>query len=79
MTRWTVYSRPGCSLCESLIADLAAMLSPAQAASIEIIDITDDPQLEARYGSKIPVLTADGEFLCCYHLDRGRVQAYLSD
>ncbi len=79
MPRWTVYSRPGCSLCEAFVADLAEFLSPAQAASVEIIDITDDPELEARYSAKIPVLTADGDFLCCYHLDRARVQAYLGD
>lgn len=78
MLRWTVYTRPGCTLCESFLSELAELLGPARAAAVEVVDITDDPTLEARYSTKIPVLTADGDFVCCYHLDKARVQAYLA-
>jgi len=77
MTRWLVYTRRECSLCESLLAELAAALGPVAAATVEVIDIADDPELERRYGRRLPVLLADGEFLCEYRLDRERLAPYL--
>lgn len=77
MVRWTVYTRSGCSLCEQLMSELALMLGPA-ADHVLVIDIADAPDLEARYGRRIPVLLADDEFVCAYKLDRERVQAYLA-
>lgn len=76
MTRWTVYSRAGCSLCEELLAEFAPLLGPA--AAVEVVDIEGNAELEARYGRRIPVLLADGEFVCCYRLDRERVGAILA-
>ena len=77
LTHWTVYTRPGCSLCETLMADLAALLGEAAAARVQVVDITGDTELERRYSSKVPVLTADHDFVCAYYLDRDRVAAYL--
>ena len=79
MPQWTVYTRAGCTLCEALMADLAEVLGPQDAAFVEVVDISDDPDLEARYATKIPVLLADGDFVCCYHLDLERVRAHLAD
>lgn len=76
MPVWTVYSREGCSLCEQLLVDLAAMLGPA-ATQVGVIDIAGDPELERKYGHRVPVLLADGEFVCTYRLDADRVRAYL--
>jgi hypothetical protein len=77
MTHWLVYTRPDCSLCETLCQELAEVLGPAVAAQVQVVDITDDPELERRYGRRLPVLLADGEFLCEYRLDRERMQPYL--
>lgn len=77
MVQWTVYTRAGCSLCEQLMSELADLLGPA-AADVLVVDIADDADLEARYGWRIPVLMADGEFVCAYRLDPDRVQAYLA-
>ncbi|HKE93762.1 MAG TPA: glutaredoxin family protein [Povalibacter sp.] len=77
MTAWTIYTRPACSLCEQLMVDLAGLLGPA-AAAVRVVDITDDSELETRYGRRIPVLLADGEFVCAYRLDEERVRAYLT-
>jgi hypothetical protein len=60
------------------MADLAEMLGPQASAAVEVVDISDDAALAARYGAKIPVLLADGDFVCCYHLDRERIRAYLA-
>lgn len=76
MTAWTVYTRSGCSLCEQLIEDLARVLGAA-AAQVELIDIADNPELEEKYGRRIPVLLADGDFVCNYRLDEDRVRAYM--
>ncbi len=77
MVAWTVYSREGCSLCEQLMIELAELLGPA-AATVSVIDIGGDAELERKYGRRIPVLLADGEFVCAYRLDLERVRAHLS-
>ena len=77
MTAWLVYTRPDCSLCEAMLEDLAQVLGPEAAAKAQVRDISGDPDLERTYGHKVPVLLADGEFLCCYRLDRERIQPYL--
>ena len=74
MIQWTVLSRPECSLCEQLLAELAEELSPAEAAEVRVIDIDRDPALARKYGQRIPVLLADGEFVCDYRLDRERLR-----
>jgi Glutaredoxin-like domain (DUF836) len=75
MPHWTVYSRPECSLCEELLGELVEILGPTAATSVSVIDISGDAELERRYGSRIPVLLADDEFVCAYRLDRARVLA----
>ena len=77
MPQWTVYSRADCSLCERLIEELAEVLGPEAAAAVEVVDIDGQTELEQRYGTRIPVLTADGEFVCAYRLDAERVRACL--
>ena len=74
MVHWTVLSRPDCSLCEQLLVELAEVLSPADAARVSVIDVDQDPALARKYGHRIPVLLADGEFVCDYRLDRERVR-----
>jgi Glutaredoxin-like domain (DUF836) len=76
MTQWTVYSRADCSLCDQLLAELADLLGAA-AAGVQVVDIAGQPDLEHRYGERIPVLLADGEFVCAYRLDVERVRQYL--
>ena len=73
---WTVLSRPDCSLCEQLLADLAQLLDPEQAARVQVLDVGEDSDLERKYGSRVPVLLHDGEFVCAYRLDAERVRAF---
>jgi hypothetical protein len=63
----TLYSKPGCHLCE----DLRALLDELQGEyrfAIEEIDITGDANLFSRYRYEIPVLLKDGE-----EIARGRI------
>ena len=74
MTSWTVLSRAECSLCEQLLTELAEELSPAEAAQVSVVDVDADPELVRKYGHRVPVLLADGDFVCDYRLDRERVR-----
>nr|WP_298725571.1 glutaredoxin family protein [uncultured Steroidobacter sp.] len=74
MTTWTVLSRAECSLCEQLLTELAEELSPAEAAQVSVVDVDGDPALARKYGHRVPVLLADGDFVCDYRLDRERVR-----
>lgn len=60
MTRVTIYSRPGCHLCEEMKA-IVELVSRSTLLEIEEIDISSDPALEARYGLEIPVLEIEGK------------------
>jgi hypothetical protein len=65
----TLYSRPECHLCESLLADLDVV--------VETVDVDSSVALERRYGLRIPVLTAGEVELSGYPLDRERVRRFL--
>jgi hypothetical protein len=54
------------------------VLSPADAARVVVIDVDQDPALARKYGHRIPVLLANGDFVCDYRLDRERVAAHLA-
>ncbi len=74
---WIVWSRPDCSLCDELVAELAEVLVPCGQA-FQVRDVDDDPQSQRRFGLKIPVLTLDGHLVCQGRLDRAAVEKLLS-
>ena len=65
-------------MCEELLDELCSLLGAERAGDVTVIDIEGDPALERKYGTRIPVVTADDDFVCAYRLDAGRVRAYLS-
>lgn len=75
---WRVLSRPECSLCDAMLQQLVDLLGE-QAGQVMVQDISDDTELERKYGQRIPVLIIDGEFVCAYRLDQSRIQPYLAD
>jgi thiol-disulfide isomerase/thioredoxin len=65
----TLYSRPGCHLCDEMKAVVQRAARAAAAPStIEEIDISTDPALEERYGLEIPVLLVDGRKAAKYRI-----------
>lgn len=56
----TLYSRPGCHLCEEMHA-VAAAVADEMGARFEDVDVDADPALAARYDLEIPVLCVNGE------------------
>ena len=63
----TLYSKPGCHLCEEL-RDLLEELQPEHGFTFEEIDITTNHELFARYRFDIPVLLKGG-----IEMARGRI------
>ena len=52
-----LYTRRGCHLCEVAEDMLAAY---ALAGAVEIVDVDGESDLQSRYGSRVPVLVANG-------------------
>ena len=77
MKTLSLYSRPGCHLCEELEAELHELLG-GRAVRVSVVDISGDPDLERRYGVRIPVLADGEEELSGFPLDRERVERYLA-
>ena len=65
----TLYSRPGCHLCDEMKAVVQRVARAAEVPiTIEEIDISTDADLEARYGLEIPVLLVDGKKAAKYRV-----------
>jgi len=71
----TVYTRDGCHLCEALLEELDLFCSE-NAFSYQKVEISTDNQLEARYGTKVPVVEYQGNTLCEYFLDADAIKLY---
>jgi len=72
-----LYSRPGCGLCEEMLAELQA-LPAVQSVRIDVLDVDADPAARVRYGHKIPVLMFAGELVCHGRLDADEVHKALA-
>lgn len=77
MTLLTLYSRPGCHLCELMLEALLPRIRGR--AEVRVVDIDEDPVLRARYGHLVPVLSDGEQPLCHYQLDVAVLEAHLSD
>ena len=65
----TIYSRPGCHLCDDMKAVVERVARAATPSpTIEVIDISSDAALESRYGLEIPVLLVDGKKAAKYRV-----------
>ena len=69
MIALTIYSRPGCHLCDEMKAVVDRVVRSLDTPiTIEEIDISTDPDLEARYGVEIPVLLVDAKKVAKYRI-----------
>lgn len=78
MAHITVYSKPGCHLCEEAIRDLQRVQKQHPFA-LEEINIQEDPTLLAEYGEQIPVVMLNGTFLFEYAVDEPRLRQLLKE
>lgn len=73
---FVVFSRRGCHLCDVLLEQLLDLVRGR--ATVTVRNIADDPELERRYGKRIPVVAAAGEDLCQYRLDADAIRRALA-
>jgi glutaredoxin len=68
-----LYGAPDCHLCD----DAKAILQPAAERlgfALVTVDISGDPELEARHRERIPVVEIDGEQAFVYHVSPGLLE-----
>jgi glutaredoxin len=70
MRRVRIYHSPDCHLCERARAVLQDVRAEVP-FDLEEIDISGDPELEARYREWLPVVEIDGERAFVYYVDPG--------
>ena len=79
MTALTLYSRPGCHLCDEMKAVIARVARTMEAPlTVDEIDSSTDPELEALYGQEIPVLLVDGKKAAKYRVTEGQLTRLLA-
>lgn len=74
----TLMFREYCSLCHHM----RAALQPYQAEygfELQVFDVDEDPELEARYNELVPVLLHEGGEICHWHLDEVKLLAVLQN
>jgi len=67
----SVYSRPGCHLCEILLDELLPMIRGK--LELEVRNIDTVTTWADRYGLRIPVVVFDGQEICHFKLDKNAV------
>ncbi len=72
----TVYTAPGCHLCEDALAMLRTMQGELD-FDLADVDITADDRLHRAYFERIPVVLLDGEALCEYFVEEAVVRERL--
>lgn len=75
MPRVTLYSRPGCHLCDHAKRAMAAAMP---AAEVKEVDVDSEPGLRERYGDHVPVAVADGRELFRHRFDPDCVRVLLA-
>lgn len=71
--RLTVVTRADCELCEEMVQALEALRAEQPIPGIVLADVDADPELQRRWGLKVPVLLLDGAKVCEYRLDRAEL------
>jgi glutaredoxin len=67
MIALTIYSRPGCHLCDEM-KDVVKRVAQSIPLQFEEVDISRSRDLEEQYGLEIPVLLVDGKKAAKYRI-----------
>jgi glutaredoxin len=74
----TIYSRPGCHLCEEAKSQIAPLLAEFSARLTEI-NIDEDPTLRARYDYDVPVIFLGARKAAKHRVDLKQFRRQLRD
>jgi len=72
----TIYTRPGCHLCDEAKAAIEASGCTGE-YSLEEVNIDEDPVLRERYGYDIPVIFINGVKVFKHRVDPGEFKRKL--
>lgn len=74
MSGLTLYHRPGCHLCEQMLAAIYFLYG--EDIEVALVNVDGDPGLKDRYGTRVPVLAAGGQVICEARLDEAALEGY---
>jgi glutaredoxin len=77
MLELTLYSRPGCHLCETVLEDLEPRCRAAGVV-LTVADVDRHDEWRRMYGERIPVLVADGREIAAWPFDWAAVSNCLA-
>ena len=75
--RVTLYSKPGCHLCDDARAVIERVCAELGESYVEL-SILDDPELQRRYAEEIPVTLVDGRQHDFWRVSEERLRAALA-
>lgn len=75
--RITLFTRPGCHLCDTA-REVVHAVAEECAVGVQEIDITTDPDLLAKYWDQIPVTLVDGQPHDVFFVDAERLRQALT-
>jgi hypothetical protein len=75
--RLTIFSKPGCHLCDDMKAVVRQEMAGFPGIELEEVDVSTDPALLALYGLEIPVLAVDGKKVAKYRISRAELARLL--
>jgi glutaredoxin len=75
--RITLYSRPGCHLCDDARAVIARVCADI-GEEYDEVSIDGDPELSERFGEEIPVTFVDGRQHDFWRVDEARLRTALA-
>ena len=79
MTTLILYYRSYCGLCEEMWRALEGERARL-GFTLEVVDVDAEPELEQRYGERVPVLcTSEGRELFHYFFDGQLLDAYFAN
>ncbi|HTP38891.1 MAG TPA: glutaredoxin family protein [Steroidobacteraceae bacterium] len=70
----TLLTRTGCELCEHMLQELSGLGAEWPLPPVTLKDVDEDPELQRRYGLRVPVLLLDGERVAEHRLDRSELK-----
>jgi len=75
--RVTLYSRPGCHLCDVAREVIERVCADLGEEYVEVL-VDDDPQLRERFTDEVPVTFVDGRQHDFWRVDEARLRAALT-
>jgi glutaredoxin len=71
--RLTLLTREGCHLCQTA-AETLARIGAEAGLFPELVDVDTDPELQAEYGDRVPVVLLDGREHSYFTVDVDRLR-----